>query len=67
MTNHVHLLLTPQRSVPPHRVVAAPTNAPGGERFQKEIEIALGRRVSRGQAGRPTNSPIEAANQLDLL
>lgn len=34
--------------------------------FQKEIEIALGRRASRGRAGRPTGSPLEDANQLDL-
>lgn len=27
----------------------------GGERFQKEIEIALGRRARRGYEGRPTD------------
>ncbi|MCK7582541.1 MAG: hypothetical protein MZV65_47860 [Chromatiales bacterium] len=27
--------------------------APGGKRFQAPIEAALGRRVTRGKAGRP--------------
>ena len=39
----------------------------GSERFQKEIEAALGRRARRGQAGRPVNSATDAENQLDLL
>jgi putative transposase len=39
----------------------------GGERFQKEIEVALGRRARRGQAGRPVNQPFDEENQLDLL
>ena len=39
----------------------------GSERFQKEIEAALGRRARRGQAGRPGNNTIDEENQLDLL
>jgi hypothetical protein len=39
----------------------------GGERFQREIETALGRRARRGQAGRPGNNSIAQENQLDLL
>ncbi len=39
----------------------------GSERFQKEIEAALGRRARRGQAGRPVSSAADAENQLDLL
>jgi putative transposase len=39
----------------------------GGERFQREIEVALGRRVSRGQAGRPSNSLSDDENQGELL
>ncbi len=39
----------------------------GGERFQREIETTLGRRASRGQAGRPSNSPVDDESQLDLL
>jgi len=39
----------------------------GSERFQKEIEASLGRRASRGQAGRPASNLIDDANQLDLL
>ena len=39
----------------------------GGERFQQEIETALGRRARRGQAGRPGNSGGKDENQLDLL
>ncbi len=38
----------------------------GSERFQKEIEIALGRRARRGQSGRPTNTLIDDEDQLDL-
>jgi putative transposase len=38
----------------------------GSERFQKEIEIALGRRASRGQSGRPANTLIDDEDQLDL-
>lgn len=37
----------------------------GNERFQKEIESALGRRARRGQSGRPTTSK-DGENQLDL-
>lgn len=39
----------------------------GSERFQKEIETALGRRARRGQAGRPGNSKGKDESQLDLL
>ncbi len=39
----------------------------GSERFQKEIEAALGRRARRGQAGRPGNTPIDEGNQLELI
>lgn len=39
----------------------------GSERFQREIEMALGRRATRGQAGRPSNAPIDDANQEKLL
>lgn len=39
----------------------------GGERFQKEIEVALGRRARRGQSGRPTNNSNDDASQMDLL
>jgi putative transposase len=39
----------------------------GGERFQKEIEASLGRRVKRGQAGRPIISATCAESQPDLL
>ena len=39
----------------------------GGERFQKEIETALGRRARRGQAGRPSNNPGNDESQPDLL
>lgn len=31
----------------------------GGERFQREIETALGRRASRGQAGRPGSGSVK--------
>ena len=39
----------------------------GSERFQKEIEAALGRRARRGQSGRPVNSKDGNEEQLDLL
>lgn len=39
----------------------------GGERFQREIEMALGRRARRGQAGRPSHSLVDDANQGELL
>lgn len=39
----------------------------GSEHFQKQIEVALGRRARRGQAGRPGNSASEEESQLDLL
>ncbi|MEQ1525189.1 MAG: transposase [Gallionella sp.] len=39
----------------------------GSERFQREIEAVLGRRASRGQAGRPATGATDAENQLDLL
>ena len=39
----------------------------GSERFQREVEIVLGRRASRGQAGRPSNSSSNDDSQLDLL
>lgn len=39
----------------------------GSERFQKEIESALGRRARRGQSGRPVNSKDDNEEQLDLL
>jgi len=39
----------------------------GSERFQREIETALGRRARRGQAGRPVNRTGGDENQLNLL
>jgi len=39
----------------------------GSERFQKEIETALGRRARRGQAGRPSNNTSDDESQMDLL
>ena len=39
----------------------------GSERFQKEIEAALGRRARRGQSGRPVNNNDDNKDQLDLL
>ena len=39
----------------------------GSDRFQREIETALGRRARRGQAGRPVNQSSDDENQLDLL
>ena len=39
----------------------------GSERFQREIEAALGRRASRGQAGRPSNNSVNDDNQVELL
>jgi putative transposase len=39
----------------------------GGERFQRDIEAALGRRARRGQAGRPGNDSTNDANQGKLL
>ncbi len=39
----------------------------GGERFQREIELALGRRARRGHAGRPGNGPGNEAKQGKLL
>ncbi len=39
----------------------------GSERFQREIEVTLGRRARRGQAGRPSKDTIEDANQGKLL
>jgi putative transposase len=35
----------------------------GSERFQREIEVTLGRRARRGQAGRPSKDTIEDTNQ----
>lgn len=39
----------------------------GSERFQNEIEEALGRRARRGQAGRPGKASIDDKSQLGLL
>lgn len=39
----------------------------GNERFQHEIETALGRRARRGQAGRPSNGTKDQDAQFDLL
>lgn len=39
----------------------------GSERFQREIERALGRRATRGLAGRPCNVPVNDENQGKLL
>ena len=39
----------------------------GNERFQKEIEAALGRRARRGQAGRPAHVPVSDEDQLGLF
>jgi putative transposase len=39
----------------------------GSERFQKEIESALGRRARCGQLGRPVNNKNDDKEQLDLL
>ena len=39
----------------------------GGERFQRDIETALGRRARRGQAGRPVNDSANDLNQGKLL
>lgn len=38
----------------------------GEARFQQEIEKTLGRRTTRGQAGRPRNEAAPATEQLDL-
>ena len=39
----------------------------GSERFQREIETALGRRATRGVAGRPSKQPIDEVDQRELL
>lgn len=39
----------------------------GSERFQKEIETALGRRARRGQSGRPVSIKEDNEEQLGLL
>lgn len=39
----------------------------GNERFQHEIEAALGRRASKGQSGRPSKNIPADANQGELL
>ena len=39
----------------------------GSERFQNEIEAALGRRARHGQSGRPVNNNDDNKDQLDLL
>ncbi|TXT24776.1 MAG: Uncharacterized protein FD134_1372 [Gallionellaceae bacterium] len=39
----------------------------GGERFQREIEAALGRRASRGQSGRPRKDEQKNTNQGRLM
>lgn len=39
----------------------------GNERFQREVEVALGRRVKRGQSGRPRKSPAKDETQGELL
>jgi putative transposase len=39
----------------------------GSERFQREIEAALGRRASRGRVGRPSNNPNADESQVELL
>lgn len=39
----------------------------GSERFQQEVEVALGRRARRGQTGRPGNSPDNEVSQGKLL
>ena len=39
----------------------------GSERFQKEAEVMLGRRVRRGQAGRPSRIAVASKTQGALL
>lgn len=39
----------------------------GSERFQKQIEAALGRRARRGQSGRPVKNISDDESQMDLL
>lgn len=39
----------------------------GSERFQQEIETALGRRAKRGHAGRPLKEPARDVDQGELL
>jgi hypothetical protein len=39
----------------------------GDRRFQAEIEQALGRRVTKGKAGRPKAQPEHRRGQLGLL
>ena len=39
----------------------------GGERFEKEAEVMLGRRVRRGHAGRPSKIEVVDKAQGELL
>ena len=39
----------------------------GSERFQKQIEVALGKRVARGTAGRPRKETATDERQKSLL
>jgi len=39
----------------------------GSRKFQSEVETALGRRATRGKAGRPAASEVRSENQLSLL
>mgnify|MGYP001812919910 CR=1 FL=1 len=58
MTNHVHLLVTPERVESAGLIdeIRQATNGNyvlGDERFNREIELMLQRRVTPGKAGRP--------------
>ena len=39
----------------------------GSERFQKEVEVMLGRRARRGQAGRPGKVEVVSETQGELM
>lgn len=55
MSNHVHLLVTPWEADSASRMMQrlGATYSAGSERFRREIESALSRKISSGRRGRP--------------
>ncbi len=56
-----------EKVVGPIRSATNGNYALGNERFQREVEVVLGRRVKRGQSGRPRKSQAKDKTQGELL
>jgi REP element-mobilizing transposase RayT len=61
MTNHIHLLVTPRKPLAIAKLMQSVGRQPVA------MNYALGRRATKGKAGRPKGQPKHRRGQIDLL